>query len=94
MDKFGAIFLSGTVNVPSQMHVAKIVDEDLVAAGDLNCDGSIDAFDIEPFLLALFDPAGYQEQHPDCDRMLADINGDGNVDAFDIESFLELLFGP
>ena len=62
------------------------------AAGDLNCDGDIDAFDIEPFLIALFDPQGYAAAYPDCDISFADINGDGDVDAFDIEPFLELLF--
>ena len=62
------------------------------AAGDLNCDGNIDAFDIEPFLIALFDPQGYAAAYPDCDISFADINGDGDVDAFDIEPFLELLF--
>jgi predicted amidohydrolase len=62
--------------------------------GDLNCDAALDAFDIEPFTLALFDPAGYRSRYPNCDRMRADINADGNVDAFDIEPFVELLFGP
>ena len=61
-------------------------------AGDLNCDGAVNAFDIEPFLLALFDPEGYLIQYPDCDINLADINGDGAVNAFDIEPFLGLLF--
>ena len=60
--------------------------------GDLNCDGVVNAFDIEPFLLALFDPDEYSNQYPDCDINLADINGDGTVDAFDIEPFLDLLF--
>ena len=62
--------------------------------GDINCDGAIDAFDIEPFLLALFDPDDYAIQYPDCDINNADINADGSIDAFDIEPFLELLFGP
>ena len=62
--------------------------------GDLNCDGEINAFDIEPFLLALFEPDEYPNQYPDCDINLADINGDGSINAFDIEPFLELLFGP
>ena len=61
--------------------------------GDLNCDGILDAFDIDPFVLALTDPDGYAQQFPDCDRMLADINGDGVVDAFDIDPFVELLVG-
>ena len=64
----------------------------LSATGDLNCDGQIDAFDIEPFLVALFDPKGYPGQYPDCDINLADINGDGSIDAFDIEPFIDLLF--
>ncbi len=62
--------------------------------GDLNCDGAIDAFDIEAFLLALFQPGEYGIQYPECDINLADTNGDGSVDAFDIEPFLTLLFGP
>ena len=60
--------------------------------GDINCDGVVDAFDIEPFLLVLFDPAGYEARFPDCDRMLADLNFDGQVDPLDIEPFLDVLF--
>jgi hypothetical protein len=62
--------------------------------GDMNCDGAIDAFDIEPFILALTDPNGYAAAYPGCDRNLADINGDAAVDAFDIEPFVALLTGP
>ncbi len=61
--------------------------------GDLNCDGSINAFDIDPFVLALTDPGGYAAQFPTCDIMLADINGDGAVNAFDIDPFVALLVG-
>ena len=53
---------------------------------DMNCDGAINAFDIEPFLDLLFgggDP---------CNTCTGDVNGDGNVDAFDIEPFLACLF--
>ena len=59
--------------------------------GDLNCDGEINAFDIEPFLLALFDPENYLKRFPDCDINLADVNADGSINAFDIEPFLEVL---
>jgi hypothetical protein len=62
--------------------------------GDMNCDGEVNAFDIEPFIVALFDPGEYAIRWPDCDINLGDINGDGSVNAFDIEPFLELLFGP
>ena len=58
-------------------------------AGDLNCDGIVDARDIEGFLQALFDPKNFP---PDCDPTLADINEDGAVNAHDIEPFIELLF--
>ncbi len=63
-------------------------------AGDLNCDGDINAFDIDPFVLALTDPAAYAAAFPTCDYMLADINGDGAVNAFDIDPFVALLAGP
>ena len=62
--------------------------------GDVNCDGVINALDIEPFLVALFEPNQYPGRYPDCDITLADINGDGSIDALDIEPFLWLLFGP
>ena len=64
-----------------------------VLIGDLNCDAVIDAFDIGPFILILFDPRAYAAQFPDCDGPTAgDINVDGSINAFDIEPFLELLF--
>ena len=61
--------------------------------GDLNCDGEVDFGDINPFILALMNGAGYQQQYPDCDRMLADINQDGWVDFNDINPFVDLLVG-
>ncbi|MBU0718066.1 MAG: hypothetical protein KJ749_07450 [Planctomycetes bacterium] len=62
--------------------------------GDLNCDGAVNAFDIDPFVLALTDPAGYAAAWPNCDIMNGDINGDGVVNAFDIDPFVDLLTGP
>lgn len=61
--------------------------------GDMNCDGQIDAFDIEPFILALIDPNTYMTMFPTCDVQLADLNGDGAVDAFDVEPFVSALVG-
>jgi hypothetical protein len=69
------------------------IDVYTAVVGDLNCDGQIDAFDIDPFVLALTDPAGYAAAHPACDPGLADVNGDGAVDAFDIDPFVKLLTG-
>ncbi len=62
--------------------------------GDLNCGGTVDAFDVEPFILALVDPQGYSLAYPDCFVDRADANGDGVIDAFDIEPFIQLLVGP
>ncbi len=61
--------------------------------GDLNCDDALDAFDLEPFIQALVDPAGYAIAYPGCEIERADVNGDGSVDAFDIEGLIELLLG-
>ncbi len=63
------------------------------ALGDLNCDTLVNAFDIDPFVLALTDPAGYAAAYPDCDIRLADLNDDGAVNAFDIDPFVALLTG-
>jgi len=65
-----------------------------VLLGDLNCDWAVNNFDIDAFVLALTDPAGYAQKFPNCDRMLADCNGDGVVDNFDIDPFVELLTKP
>jgi hypothetical protein len=62
-------------------------------AGDLNCDGAVNAFDIDPFVLALTSPDAYAAAFPACDYMLADVNGDGAVNAFDIDPFVNLLTG-
>ncbi len=59
--------------------------------GDVNCDGVVNALDIDPFVLVLTDPGGYAEQYPQCDPASADINGDGALDAFDVDPFIELL---
>ena len=61
--------------------------------GDLNCDGEVDFFDIEPFVLALTDPETYVSAYPDCDILNGDINGDGLVNFFDIDPFVELVVG-
>ena len=61
--------------------------------GDLNCDGVVDNFDVDPFVLAITDQTGYQAAYPGCDYMLADINDDGSVNNFDIEPFVDLLTG-
>lgn len=61
------------------------------AVGDLNCDGVVDTFDIDPFVAVLIDGQGYAAEFPRCDPALADINADGTVDVFDISPFVALL---
>ncbi len=75
------------------VEAATLAIDDGRRAGDLNCDGLIDAFDIDPFVLALTDPAGYEAAFPNCQLENADVNGDGVVNAFDIDPFVELLTG-
>ena len=61
--------------------------------GDLNCDGSLNSLDIDPFVLALTDPVTYGTTYPDCEIMLADTNIDGSIDSLDIDPFVSLLTG-
>jgi hypothetical protein len=51
----------------------------------------VNNFDIDPFVLALTDPAAYAQQFPDCDRNAADANQDARIDNFDIDPFVILL---
>ena len=65
--------------------------------GDLNCDGSINSLDIDPFVLALTStPPDYPEyyaQYPDCDALRADCNADGSINSLDTDPFVDLLTG-
>jgi hypothetical protein len=63
----------------------------VVPIGDLNCSGTVDFDDINPFVLALADPDGYPVQFPDCNIMNGDCNRDGLVDFDDIDPFVALL---
>ena len=53
---------------------------------DMNCDGVVDALDIQSFLDLLF-----QGVNP-CGTCTGDVNGDGFIDAEDIEGFIDCLF--
>ena len=64
-----------------------------VRPGDLNCDGVVDFKDINPFVLLLTDPAGWQTAYPNCPQENGDANGDGVVDFKDINPFVALLAG-
>ena len=73
-----------------------IVPDECEGLGDMDCNGDSNMFDIDPFVQALIDPAGYVADHdgdpyPFCDIMQADINGDGSVDGDDVDPFVVLL---
>jgi len=83
--------LSRGLGIPSDFVEDDLSSHPCVTPGDMNCDGLINAFDIDPFTLALTDPAGYQAAYPNCNIMNGDVNGDGAVNAFDIDPFVDLL---
>lgn len=62
-------------------------------AGDFSGDGVITTQDINPFVLALTNPAGYAAAYPDWPLALLDLNGDGHVDTGDIGPFVIALVG-
>ncbi len=59
--------------------------------GDLNCDGTSDFRDINPFVQALSDHSGYESTYPMCWPSNGDMNGDGTVDFADINPFVDLM---
>jgi hypothetical protein len=62
--------------------------------GDVNCDGDVGFGDINPFVLLLSNPAGWQAAFPDCNPANGDVNDDGSVDFGDINPFVALLTNP
>ena len=65
----------------------------LTLPGDMNCDGSFNGADIDPFFLALGDPAAYTVQFPNCTLANGDMNNDGRVNGGDIDPFFACLGG-
>jgi hypothetical protein len=73
-----------------------VPDECEQHVGDLNCDGSVNFGDINPFVLLLSNEAAYRTTFPNCIRINGDINGDGTYgqSSFrDINPFVALLTG-
>ncbi|MFH1748780.1 MAG: DUF1028 domain-containing protein [Planctomycetota bacterium] len=63
------------------------------AFGDANCDGIINAYDIDKFICAVSAECDYESLYPACNRALSDCNQDGQVDAYDIDAFIDLIAG-
>jgi hypothetical protein len=63
----------------------------LPVRGDMNCDGGVNSADVEGFIQALIDPAGYGASHPGCFAIHGDLDCDGQVSASDVPLLAELL---
>ena len=61
--------------------------------GDMNCDGAVNFFDIDAFVLAVTNQPAYEAAYPNCDLLNGDCNDDGAVDFFDIDPFVALVTG-
>ena len=64
---------------------ARVFVSQITILGDVNMDGAVDFFDIQPFIDILSAQAFQLE---------ADIDGNGVVDFFDIQPFIDILSGP
>lgn len=60
--------------------------------GDLDGDGRLTWFDVDPFVLYLLDPTAHRALFPHADGpRAADINDDGRADFFDVPGFVDHL---
>ncbi|MGE0481748.1 MAG: RHS repeat-associated core domain-containing protein [Phycisphaerae bacterium] len=62
--------------------------------GDANCDGAVNNFDVDAFVLAVADAEEYETEYPTCDILNCDMNGDGLVNNFDLDPFVGVLTAP
>ncbi len=88
--RYRCVVTNGCAAVPTDPAGLKIWSS--CDTADINGDNDVDFFDIDPFLLALFNPTAYAEAYPDVHPLNADCNHDGTVDFFDIDAFLQCLF--
>ncbi|MBL8880061.1 MAG: hypothetical protein JNG88_13160, partial [Phycisphaerales bacterium] len=78
-----------TGNTPSA-HVWEIQP----CRGDMNNDGQLNNFDIDPFVLALVDPDGYEAEFPGLEGSMVyhgDCNCSTTFNNFDLDPFVDLL---
>lgn len=61
---------------------------------DMNWDGSVNAFDISPFVLALNDQGSYISTYGYSPIYPGDVNRDGTMNAQDIQPFIDALWNP
>lgn len=77
--------------LPGGSAVIEFIVTQPVIPGDLNCDGAVNNFDIDAFVLALVDAVAYSQAYPLCNPMAGDVDGDGHFDNFDIDDFVARL---
>lgn len=59
--------------------------------GDANCDGNVNNFDIDAFVLVILNPLGYAAAYPNCPILVNDVNRDGAANNFDIDQFVACM---
>ncbi|MBK8915632.1 MAG: hypothetical protein IPM64_13740 [Phycisphaerales bacterium] len=63
-----------------------------IIIGDMNCDGVVNNFDIDPFVLAVVDIDAYSAAFPNCPgATIGDVNGDNLFNNFDIDPFVACI---
>jgi hypothetical protein len=95
----GHIHVGRSTNLPDAILATEVtlrtvlthITEQRFGLGDMNCDGLVNSFDIDPFVLALLDEAGYAAAFPACLHNNADVNGDTFINSFDIDPFVALI---
>ena len=75
-------------------NVNGVPDECETLRGDMNCDGTVNFRDINPFVLLLSDASAWQVEYPACLLANGDINADGSVNFRDINPFVQQLSTP
>jgi hypothetical protein len=70
-----------------------IPDECEILLGDVNCDGSVNFGDINPFVLLMTSLVQWQQTYPDCLLANGDCNQDDQISFGDINPFVLLLTG-
>jgi hypothetical protein len=90
---YGFVWCSnvGWMNLDNATDYVGLAANVCVVRGDLNCDGLVNAFDIDAFVLALTNPGAYATAYPDCNILNGDVSCDGLVNAFDIDGFVYCL---
>ena len=78
------------VLIATAFGVGSVASPAMGQVGDMNCDGAVNFFDIDPFLLALFDRP--TDAFCNGDICAVDIDCSGAVDFFDIDPFVGCLF--